>query len=119
MRQSIGALVVAVAVGIAGCGGTNGSPVPKDPAARLAKADRSTDVTAYRSALDKWQLKCTKDRATVAGYVDATYRHEHEHHGPDKSRLLVMRHLAMSVRARTAPADCARVAAAYLARVEK
>lgn len=90
-----------------------------DPAAMLAEYDGSSDVLSYTSALNEWQIKCTADRLTDAGYVDAAYRDEQQHGGPDTSRLEVMRHLTASVPASQAPTNCASIAAAYVVLVEK
>jgi hypothetical protein len=116
-------LVVLIASAACSSNGSSGSTGPvgssSDPASLLAKYDGTSDVSTYSAALDAWQAKCTGSRVTVAGYVDSAYRDEQKNHGPDSSRLIVMRNLTASVPASAAPTDCAGIAAAYLVLVEK
>jgi hypothetical protein len=105
-------------VGACSSSGGSSNDSSNDPASLLAQRDGSSDVATYSAALDAWQAKCTEDRVTDAGYVDAAYQDEQKNNGPDASRLAVMRHLTASVPASAAPTKCDSVAAAYLVLVE-
>lgn len=126
-RVGVSLAAAAMLTGLAGCGSSAGSAAQADSAdaptvdaaaVRLAQLDGSTDLVAYKAALDEWQSKCQQDRTTDAGYVDAAFRDEQSSGGPDPSRLVVMRNLTASVPDGVAPTDCAGVAASYLLLVE-
>lgn len=112
MRCTTTVILLATALGLAGCSSTLGEP---GPAQKLADLDgRAHPTSQYQTALDTWASRCEETRETLAGYVYATVEDLRKNGVREETEYSALVHLKDATPSEVTM-KCADIAAGYLA----